>query len=441
MKKLLISFIFSSSFKLIPTYKRSKSSTLNPDETDGSDLSDIEIEDDLNKEYEEFIREKTKPMRRKSIKTLKQSALKGTAETTSTTDAKEVKFLNFCKKMEEVEKGHSTRRIASAKTYAGHVTWESRSVNGRILSTIKSQTDRIETAKSAISNDQSLVDERALTAESPSIDIRSNGEEKNHKEPEEVKVSVDQEISEAAAITPAVKSIEASPTNEPVDQKDNNVIEDNVSDSTSHYNANDREIKQIEMYQCLADDAIMCECLMHNNTQNEHPTTPMTPQNDIFHLTAGEDTDENGVSVLIKKRRSIDFTQEEAELIPQASLREILLNNYNPRFAKKIGIVDFVPIEVMNGQTDPNAKPLEFIPFENIDRKYPKQVLFQLKYRMCSQIIIYKINYLPIETRVNQHLIRVTMSNLKFSTEQTHQYRDPRVNTAQDRGFMNRFSP
>ena len=60
---------------------------------------------------------------------------------------------------------------------------------------------------------------------------------------------------------------------------------------------------------------------------------------------------------------------------------------------------------------------------------------------MFSQIIIYKINFLPIETRVNQHLIRVTMSNLKFSTEQTHQYRDPRVNTAQDRGFMNRFSP
>ena len=78
---------------------------------------------------------------------------------------------------------------------------------------------------------------------------------------------------------------------------------------------------------------------MHNNTQNEHPTTPMTPQNDIFHLTAGEDTDENGVSVLIKKRRSIDFTQEEAELIPQASLREILLNNVVTNLHNKRAVI------------------------------------------------------------------------------------------------------
>ncbi len=39
------------------------------------------------------------------------------------------------------------------------------------------------------------------------------------------------------------------------------------------------------MYQCLHDEIVMCECCMNKKPQNEHPTTPLTPTNDIFHLT------------------------------------------------------------------------------------------------------------------------------------------------------------
>lgn len=348
----------------------------------------------MNREYEEYIREKTKPMRRKSIKTLKQQAPKAMGpETTSiASDVKEVKFLNFVKKMEEVDKQPplSGRRITSAKTYSDYrySNWDgSGHITGRILSTIKSQTDRVSTCKteqqvlkSRVSTNLPLVTDRTPSAaESPSIDIQSVYKlEKREEVTDDVQIVDDKSVTPdedaVVATTPAIKSIEASPTEEQqTANKSVDVLSDNVSDyvpGRETNESNDQEIKQIEMYQCLADDAIMCECFINNNTHNEHPTTPMTPQNDIFHLTAG-DEDENVIHH-VKKHRSIDFTQEEAELIPQSSLRDILLNNYDPKFAKKIGITDFVPVEVMNGQNDPNAKPLEFIPFENIDRNYPK---------------------------------------------------------------------
>jgi hypothetical protein len=52
-------------------------------------------------------------------------------------------------------------------------------------------------------------------------------------------------------------------------------------------------------------------------------------------------------------------------------LREILISNYDPKFATKIGIKDFVPIQVMASHME-GDKDLDFIPFEDIDHSYPK---------------------------------------------------------------------
>ena len=52
-------------------------------------------------------------------------------------------------------------------------------------------------------------------------------------------------------------------------------------------------------------------------------------------------------------------------------LREILISNYDPKFATKIGIKDFVPIQVMTSHME-GDKDLDFIPFEDIDHSYPK---------------------------------------------------------------------
>ena len=52
-------------------------------------------------------------------------------------------------------------------------------------------------------------------------------------------------------------------------------------------------------------------------------------------------------------------------------LREILISNFDPKFATRIGIKDFVPIQVMTSHMD-GEKDLDFIPFEDIDHSYPK---------------------------------------------------------------------
>jgi hypothetical protein len=75
---------------------------------------------------------------------------------------------------------------------------------------------------------------------------------------------------------------------------------------------------------------------------------------DVFHLTSANN----------------EMTTETASNITgtvtnQIGLREILVSNFDPKFATKIGI-DFVPMQVMSTQD------LRFIPFEKIDGSYPK---------------------------------------------------------------------
>jgi len=135
-------------------------------------------------------------------------------------------------------------------------------------------------------------------------------------------------------------------------------------------------IPEVDMLNCLHNEIIMCECCINNPR-----ATPSSniKSHDIFHLTS---TNED--QTIMKQRfnninnNDVDYTSDErttntaVESEQKTDLREILLNNYDPRFAAKIGIRDFLPIEVMNNHLDEDSKPLEFIPFESIDQSYPK---------------------------------------------------------------------
>ena len=121
--------------------------------------------------------------------------------------------------------------------------------------------------------------------------------------------------------------------------------------------------QDIEMLKCLHNEIIKCECCI--NRDNNMPSS--TQKSEIFHLTAT--SEEDPIRMYLHDERT---TNTAVEPEPKTDLREILLNNYDPKFAAKIGIRDFLPIEVMNNHLDEDSKPLEFIPFEIIDQSYPK---------------------------------------------------------------------
>lgn len=66
-------------------------------------------------------------------------------------------------------------------------------------------------------------------------------------------------------------------------------------------------------------------------------------------------------------------------VVPKANLKEILLSNYDKTLATKIGIKDFLPVELMresggdNGNNNNEESNMEFIPFEQIDQRYPRE--------------------------------------------------------------------
>ncbi len=125
-------------------------------------------------------------------------------------------------------------------------------------------------------------------------------------------------------------------------------------------------IQDIDMLKCLHNEIILCECCINPSvTPSSH-----IKSNDIFHLTS---TNEDQPLKRFNEYHHDERTNNTAlESEQKTDLREILLNNYDPRFAAKIGIRDFLPIEVMNNHLDEDSKPLEFIPFESIDQSYPK---------------------------------------------------------------------
>ena len=133
---------------------------------------------------------------------------------------------------------------------------------------------------------------------------------------------------------------------------------------------------------CRHEEEILCECHSYNKPsiekiedtlknliQADKPTEPAT--DDIFHLTT---TNEETAQ---KKQERVKIAEERVEVLPQANqetqlvpsmrdLKKILLDNYDARYANRIGVRDFEPTSVKS------IGSLEFIPFEQIEDNYPK---------------------------------------------------------------------
>ena len=100
---------------------------------------------------------------------------------------------------------------------------------------------------------------------------------------------------------------------------------------------------------------------------------------DIFHLTETNDqpnsadnqqeTDQN----YIESQKTTDLIeQEQPDSNQSMNLRNILITNYDPKFASKIGVKEFVPIQILCKSIEGNDDTIEFIPFEKIENSYPK---------------------------------------------------------------------
>ena len=126
-----------------------------------------------------------------------------------------------------------------------------------------------------------------------------------------------------------------------------------------------KEDTQIEILQCLHDEIILCECCMHPITPSS--TFIHTNKPEIFHLTATDDE-----MALYEAQKVDDESKKLVEAEKRPDLKQILLRNYDPKFATRIGIKNFVPVEVMSDAVDGTERKLEFIPFETIDQSYPK---------------------------------------------------------------------
>jgi hypothetical protein len=124
---------------------------------------------------------------------------------------------------------------------------------------------------------------------------------------------------------------------------------------------------------CFHDEVILCECC-------RLPSTPLVPvqqyhqQNandeDIFHLTStGDDTNlEKYINFNYQQKNEQEAEEAEA---PKPKLKDLLISNYDPKLAARIGVSDFVPLELLTSHKT-RQRDLDFIPFENIDQNYPK---------------------------------------------------------------------
>ncbi|CAF0712380.1 unnamed protein product [Brachionus calyciflorus] len=164
------------------------------------------------------------------------------------------------------------------------------------------------------------------------------------------------------------KSEEKTPSNltvsETINEKSTEKITDNVTDNFTENGT--YKTSQTEKLRCLHNEINECECCKVPRTPS--PSFVHHPKNDIFHLTYANDDLKNPVEM--RKNLVSLATETSNEPEQNISLREILLTNYDPQYAAKIGINNFLPIEVMTAQN--NGKDLEFIPFENIDSSYPR---------------------------------------------------------------------
>lgn len=139
------------------------------------------------------------------------------------------------------------------------------------------------------------------------------------------------------------------------------------SESTTDNATETATVRTEKDLECLHKEINECECC-------NYPRAPspsfVQQRNDIFHLTYVNDENKN--EYLHRKNLNSLATETVSDQDQTVGLREILLSNYDPQFASRIGINNFVPLQIMTPQNNGQLKNLEFIPFENIDSSYQK---------------------------------------------------------------------
>ena len=195
------------------------------------------------------------------------------------------------------------------------------------------------------------IEESTVIAESP----KTKSEKEQEIDEKSVKESVENKPHNSAE-TEALKLVEM----QSMDEAKSSIMASEPIESEKEV----KEGEQIEELQCLRDEIILCECCNHPITPSS--TFVQTNKPAIFHLTA---TDEE---IALYEARKLAQESESLVEDEKPDLKEILLRNYDPRFAARIGINDFVPVEVISESLDGTEKKLDFIPFETIDQSYPK---------------------------------------------------------------------
>ncbi len=101
-----------------------------------------------------------------------------------------------------------------------------------------------------------------------------------------------------------------------------------------------------------SNDFKCTSCTIEESGSCEH-CKDLESKKDVFHLTFGNED------------ITTTATDNVSNSTGQIGLKEILISNFDRKFANSIGI-DFVPMQVMSTQD------LRFIPFEKIDSSYRK---------------------------------------------------------------------
>jgi hypothetical protein len=212
---------------------------------------------------------------------------------------------------------------------------------------------------------------------------------------------------------PVVKEVKIV---EPVDRKGLPPREATFNESKSYMSYESYRTEKV--VNCMHDEIILCECCRVfpltntpmvslnqfenavsrklEDSMNEPPRAAVLGKEiqgegdaDIFHLTTtGEETTKGTDSFNIAREKSYfpvegeEYYDEEERMENQRKqqqkqqtrpkLRDILIANYDTKLATRIGVSNFVPIEVLNMAERDKKPDLEFIPFENIDHSYPR---------------------------------------------------------------------
>lgn len=196
------------------------------------------------------------------------------------------------------------------------------------------------------------------SAESKDVKFVSFVKKLDEIKPSSAKPEREKSSDKSVKVLESSKHIESEKELE-VDKVPNEIVKEKKIES-------EKEPSQTEIvFKCLHDEIILCECCRYTNTPS---TSFVQAKRDIFHLTSASTDDQARPNNFIH-RTKLSNISESKQSQQHVGLREILISNYDPKFASKIGIKDFIPIQVMTSQI---KQDLEFIPFEQIDQSYAK---------------------------------------------------------------------